>query len=326
MNSRNWCFTWNNPTNQNIFLSQTQVKFMVATLEYGSENNTPHYQGYIELKTSRTLNQTKAIFSCNSVHLERRMGTRADAIRYVLKTFHSELLSSTRSLDASMNLESIFISPTLDTPTLLLPDLLVLGFSGKLSDLAQLALAKTSVKKRLDRAKALIEAGASDKQLAEDDFELWIKYGRQFSKYALICSVPRNHKTLLTVIQGPTGSGKSHYCRGRYPDAYWKPRSTWWDGYTGQKAVIIDEYYGWLPYDLLLRLGDSYPLSVEVKGGNVNFNSQHILITTNKHPSNWYANVYFDAFIRRVEEWVIIKEREDVVIYDNYFNTPFINI
>lgn len=91
-----------------------------------------------------------------------------------------------------------------------------------------------------------------------------------------------------------------------YPDAYWKQRSQWWDGYMNHEVVVIDEFYGWLPYDTLLRLCDRYPLMVETKGGQVNFCAKTIVITTNGVPNTWYKNVYFPAFARRVTKWHVL--------------------
>jgi len=323
--SRNWVFTINNPITRDLFRSTVQLKFVVGALERVS---TLHYQGYLELTTSRSMTSVKSIFSDANPppHLEKRLGTRAQAIQYVLKNYQAALLISTQLWLISPELEFVSITGTDTSIQSQLPGLIIFGFSGTSSDLVGLGLPKTSVKQRLAKVKEKLQNGASELEIANEDFELYIKYGRAFSRYALLCSIPRSSKTKLIIIQGPTGSGKSFYSRNRFPDAYWKPRSAWWDGYAGQKSVIIDEYYGWLPYDLLLRLGDSYPLSVEVKGGTVNFNSEVIVFTTNKHPCNWYANVYFEAFIRRVEEWIVIKERDDIVICDNYANTKFINI
>lgn len=91
-----------------------------------------------------------------------------------------------------------------------------------------------------------------------------------------------------------------------YPAAYWKQRSIWWDNYDGQENVVIDDFYGWLPYDNLLRICDRYPLLCEIKGGQVNFLAKRICITSNNTPAQWYKNVVLAAFIRRVEIWIYL--------------------
>lgn len=154
--------------------------------------------------------------------------------------------------------------------------------------------------------KTAIDQNKSDQYLADMDFPLFVQHYKGLTHYRLLKSVPRNHEVHVTVIQGPTGTGKSRYCMEQYPQAYWKQRSNWWDNYLDHDTVIIDEFYGWLPFDLLLRLCDRYPLLVETKGGQVNFVASSIIITTNAIPERWYRNVYFDAFVRRVNRWIIM--------------------
>lgn len=70
-----------------------------------------------------------------------------------------------------------------------------------------------------------------------------------------------------------------------------REKTGWWDGYEGQQVVIIDEFYGWLGYDFILRLTDRYPLLVETKGGTVQFVSRVVIFTSNSHPRDWYPNI-----------------------------------
>ena len=113
--------------------------------------------------------------------------------------------------------------------------------------------------------------GATDEDLADFHFSTWLSCHRGLTLYRSLCVQGRNFETEVYVYQGPTGTGKSREAMEKFPNAYWKQRSNWWDGYCAHEEVIIDEFYGWLPFDLCLRICDRYPLLVETKGGNVQF-------------------------------------------------------
>jgi len=325
MTHRNWCYTINNPTTSDIFKYNSQIKFNSCTLERGENMGTLHYQGYLELQTSRTMNQVKKLFN-DCPHLEARRGTRNQCIMYVLKSVSSVTSCSIVSVNgphwkdylALCSDETGIISP--------LAPVILTGCEGLLIDFWNGLKEKQQLKDRLQKIKGKLEEGLSDLDIAGDDFDLWVKYHRSFSHYRLLCSKPRDKKTNVIVVQGPTGVGKSYYAKQFDKEAYWKPRSLWWDGYEGQRTVVLDEYYGWLPFDTLLRICDEYPIQVEIKGGSVNFNSETIIITTNKHPNEWYPNCYMPAFIRRVEKWLVMKSIEESKEYEKYEEIEWFNI
>lgn len=156
--------------------------------------------------------------------------------------------------------------------------------------------------------KTKIDQGSTDLDLACFDFYTYITCYRGLSHYRSLISNPARDMPKVYVLQGPTGTGKSKWALENYPNAYWKQRSNWWDGYKGEKDVIIDEFYGWLPFDLCLRICDRYPLLVETKGGNVPFKGENIIFTSNSVPNSWWKNCYFKSFARRVHEWHIFPE------------------
>lgn len=156
--------------------------------------------------------------------------------------------------------------------------------------------------------KAALDAGASERDIADEHFGTWCRNYRAFERYRRITNPGRSEQTKVVVFFGPSGSGKSHRAEAMAgSSAYWAVRSpsapngVWWDGYEGQDVVILDEFYGWIKRDFLYRLCDRYPLHVETKGGAVQFIPKTIIFTSNSPPDEWYKNVGLGAMIRRLQ-------------------------
>lgn len=105
---------------------------------------------------------------------------------------------------------------------------------------------------------------------------------------------------------GPTGVGKSRrvwYEAG--PNAYPKdPRTKYWDGYRGQAHVIVDEFRGTIDISHILRWLDRYPTLLEVKGTSQVMRGDHIWITSNLPPEEWYPGLderTKEALLRRID-------------------------
>lgn len=110
----------------------------------------------------------------------------------------------------------------------------------------------------------------------------------------------------VIVLVGAPGSGKSRWAYDNYPDLYSKPNGRWWDGYQGEKTILLDDFYGDFDYSLLLKVCDRYPLQVQVKGGFTPALWDTVIITSNARPQCWYPNIHdFGAFERRVKTFCI---------------------
>lgn len=94
---------------------------------------------------------------------------------------------------------------------------------------------------------------------------------------------------------------------------FYKQRGEWWDGYCQQPVVIIDDFYGWLKYDELLKIADRYPYRVPVKGSYEEFNSSTIFITSNVQVDKWYKFDGYDprALYRRITEYKHFDRLDD---------------
>jgi hypothetical protein len=92
----------------------------------------------------------------------------------------------------------------------------------------------------------------------------------------------------------PTGAstGKSRDARIlHWPelDAYvWNSsQGAWWDGYQGQKKIILEEFRGQMTFGDLLLLLDRYAMRVQIKGGHAQIQAERIVICAPQHPASW---------------------------------------
>lgn len=110
----------------------------------------------------------------------------------------------------------------------------------------------------------------------------------------------------IVVYWGPSGTGKSRRAWHEAGlDAFPKdPLTKFWDGYQGQKHVVIDEFRGGVSIGHVLRWFDRYPVNIEVKGAAVTLRAETIWITSNICPEDWYPDLDHatkQALLRRLE-------------------------
>lgn len=144
--------------------------------------------------------------------------------------------------------------------------------------------------------KTVVE-GRNLKDVARDHPFMVARYASGLSKLASLFPVHRVVATEVLCIVGETGSGKSTRALSHYPDAYWlshpfRGQEAWWDGYAGEDTVIIDEFTGWLPLNLVLRMiGPPTPMSVNQKHGGAAFVAKLVVFISNMYPDTWYPNI-----------------------------------
>lgn len=252
------------------------VDWAAGQVEKAPKTGRLHLQCYFAFSKKIRYSQVKKLVGDQSVHIEPRRGTHQEALEYVTK-------EETRAGGQ-----------------------FVLGNDG------------TVKKASGDKYKAMFEdvrSGSDDLRLAEDHGGLWLRYYKALQYYRTLTVPARDFKTEVRVYYGKSGVGKSR--RATYEagaNAYRKPRGEWWDGYDGSSNVIIDDFYGWLAFDELLRCLDRYSHRVPIKGGFVNFAPKLVIITSNVEPREWYSSekisdMRFEALLRRLE--VILRMEEE---------------
>jgi len=124
-------------------------------------------------------------------------------------------------------------------------------------------------------------------QVAREMPEMIVRYGRGLERLTYLSHEDRREQPMVIWLWGETGSGKTKEAT-ECKSFYMKDETCWWDGYTGQQRIIIDDFDGKWPYRDFLRLLDRYPYQGQIKGGFVKINSPEIYITSEFPPEHYW--------------------------------------
>ncbi len=136
----------------------------------------------------------------------------------------------------------------------------------------------------VEQAVRLIKSGASMKEVADANPQLYIQYHNGLGKYKQLQDqeARREWRTLeVHLLSGPTGCGKTRLAMEDKPYKINGSGMQWWDGYDGEKTILIDDYANDVKITELLGILDGYQLRLPVKGGFVWANWSKVWITTN---------------------------------------------
>lgn len=249
----------------------SDLNFIICQKEKCPSSGKLHWQGYYECKTRKGIKGHQTNLCAPKCHIEMAKGSADDNIIYCSKS-ESKISETFR-----------YGNPVTQ---------------GQRKDLIAI--------------KDDIMNGMSLRELAEKHFEQYIRYHKGIEKYYdLINYKERTWKTKLIIFVGPSRCGKTSHILKEYPDLYrlMRPQNTvWFDGYNNHNTILIDEFYGWIPFDMLLNLTDHAKMTVEVKGGTKPMVANTIYITSNDVPEKWYPNISnlphrWEAFKLRIDEY-----------------------
>lgn len=239
-----------------------RLRYLCGQLERCPTTGKEHFQGYLQLRRSATLGSVRKMFAerGSKFHLEPRLGTHEQAVAYCTK-------EETRAG---------------------IPIYIGIPCKGQ------------GTRTDLEEATDLLLQGTKVRDVALEHPTAFVKYHRGFERLAaLVADKPRteDRKVEVIVYWGPTGTGKTRRAKYENPrDQRYdlSPQASgqvvWFDGYSGQPTILIDEFRGQIPFQYLLRLIDPHPSLeyVQVKGGSVPAQWTRVVITSNIHPKYWY--------------------------------------
>jgi len=157
---------------------------------------------------------------------------------------------------------------------------------------------------RTDFADAInrIKSGTPIEEVVDSQPQL-LPMIRALDSYKSRLLKPLNRPVEVIVLWGDAGSGKSRWAYENFPDLYSKSNTKWWDGYTGQSTLLLEEYeLPFFTYTEFLKVLDRYPYQCEIKGGFVWAQYTTVIITANKPPERWYQKGMTPAFRRRLSK------------------------
>jgi hypothetical protein len=134
-------------------------------------------------------------------------------------------------------------------------------------------------------------------------WELLSKHLHFLKAAEVACGQGRGSSTKPTIylLIGESGSGKSYWARSHMEEFFPEKHYTWamnsptgcWvtEDAAGKTCILIDEFRGNCPMDVLLRVLDYGDMKLPYKGGFINLAATTFIITSNLEPREWWPKM-----------------------------------
>lgn len=250
------------------------VQYLIAGKEEAPETGTKHLQGYIYLNKRKRMNTLKNMFGCNEIHFEIAKGTIKQNVDYCSKTDPNPFIWGEYPGDNANTSEAQW------------------------KEYIQACLTKTREEMVDDPkwSRTFITNPKTYDTIRDAKIRRETRNGeRQFNEW----------------YWGEAGTGKSRKAREENPGAYIKLCNKWWDGYDGEKVVIMEDLDPGTGRCLTHHMkiwGDRYPMRIECKGSSQFINPVKMIITSNYSPDQIWAE--------QPEDLKAIRERYKVTQFN----------
>lgn len=267
--SRNWCFTDFQILDLKTIYEEYKdiIRYICWGIEICPKTKKKHLQGWIQFINKKRMGGVKRIFGCKKLHLET-------------------CRASPKLNDIYCKKENNFFS---------------FGqyvCQGQRTD--------------LEKIYKDISKGAKVSDIIENNFETYCRYRNGIRDAVEI------HTKILTkefreidvlYVHGKTNTGKTRTAVKAFKgEDYYKIEGSslnWFDGYNGEKNLIIDEYDNDVKITKMLNLLDGYQLRLPIKGGFTYANWDCVIITSNLTPDELHSNAkknHREALFRRIDK------------------------
>lgn len=192
----------------------------------------------------------------------------------------------------------------------------VLPKQGKRTDLSEIVESIKTAKTTVDEIKMTSPA-------------IYHLYGRTLHRVEDLMMREKFRNTMTTCdwLYGETGTGNSVTAfKGYNPTTHYKLNlqdNGWWEGYTQQDTVIINEFRGQIPFGELLELIDMHPHTVKRRNREpMPFTSKHIIITSSMTPQEIYKNLAATDKLEQLTRRIIVKKHVKNNIFSESIHAP----
>jgi hypothetical protein len=309
MTSRHYCITVWDVTKDLISMCNDKVRYLVYQKERCPTTGKLHFQGYIEMKSPVRGTTIQKLFGCKAekdvpsqLRFFLRNGTREQARDYCMK-------EDTRVEGNSGPWEFGNFDD---------------GGQGTRNDIAGLYQMVKDEKKNIE--------------IMEANPELYMRTYRALDRVRAEIIKKKSESKFrnvdVKIIWGAPGTGKTRQVYDQH--GYEKQelfrihvdegQPIWWDGYQGEKVLLIDEFYGQISYSKMLEILDGYSVRLPIKGGFTYSLWETVYITSNSAPESWYSQGLTDALKRRISSIVHLENKVQDVVTENVSDTEKLDV